>query len=93
MRAFCILTRVAQYAEDSRWQSQVDSNTISVTCPCSRTRADNHLVSPEIRNELVDERKYSRSAPIYETLTADFDNIGFGKNLGGLVPRGLFEQR
>src|SRR4030088_48305 len=62
----------SQHAEDAGRHAEVEPHAIRMPSTGPGARPDDELVALQVRDQLVDQRKYRGSATVDETLAADF---------------------
>ena len=71
----------AEHAEHAGRHAEIETDAIGVPGAGSGTRTDYHLVTGQVLDHLLNQRKYCGAPTVDETLTADLDDVGIGQDL------------
>src|ERR1041384_7466195 len=71
----------SEHTQHAGGKSEVKPDAVGVSGSCTRTRADDHFVRAKVFDNLFDQWKECRSAPVDDALAADFDHVGLREYL------------
>jgi hypothetical protein len=71
----------AEHAEHASRHAEIETDAICMPGAGSGTRTDYHLVTGQVLDHLLNQRKHCRTPTVDETLTADLDDVGIGQDL------------
>src|SRR5262249_41364907 len=79
----CVLNtnEEAEHAQHASWHAEVEPNAIGVPGPRPSASPDDHFVTGQILDHLLDEREYRGSPPVDEALAADLDDVRVREDL------------